>query len=206
MATALTLVYAKHCPYAHRAWLAAEELGLDYIPKETSIKAGEKPAWFTDLYKSALGANEGSDGKVPVLIDGDFILAESSVVVNYLFNKYGSTASNKSADLLVAPSPFQQAHIEIYVDQVLNGKLVPANHGLIMAKSPDALLEKTQALLTAVAAVSAAYEKFGGPYFLGDKVTFADLVTWPIISRMGVAAHYRGFVVPDEPRFAAFHR
>ena len=42
------------------------ELGVAYETKETEIKPGAKPEWFTKLYHSALGANEGSDGKVGV--------------------------------------------------------------------------------------------------------------------------------------------
>lgn len=58
------------CPLAH--WLhcaspciiptplqTMEELGIEYEIKETSIKAGDKPAWFTELYQRSLGANEG---------------------------------------------------------------------------------------------------------------------------------------------------
>jgi hypothetical protein len=64
MASELVLHTNHICPFAQRAWLTLEELGVPYRQQIVSIAAGEKDPAFTELYQKALGANEGSDGKV----------------------------------------------------------------------------------------------------------------------------------------------
>jgi glutathione S-transferase len=91
---------------------AAEEIKLPYNLKETPIKAGEKPEWFTNLYKSALGADPASDGKVPILVDGPFILTESAVIVEYLIGKYGSPDT-----VATIIDPEQRARTTIFGEQ-----------------------------------------------------------------------------------------
>jgi glutathione S-transferase len=54
--------------------------------------------------------------------------------------------------------------------------------------------------------VAKAYEPRGGPYFLGERASLADIMVYPWIARLGVLQHYRGFIVPEEPQYAAFHR
>jgi hypothetical protein len=48
-----------------------------YEFKEASLS--NKPAWFTEIYRQAVGA-EDHDGAVPVIVDGDFTLAESAII------------------------------------------------------------------------------------------------------------------------------
>jgi glutathione S-transferase len=72
------------CPFAHRAWLALELAGAAYEKVDVTIAAGKKEPHFTETYQRSLGANEGSDGKVPVIVDGDFALCESTPVAAYI--------------------------------------------------------------------------------------------------------------------------
>ena len=68
------------CPFAQRVWLALLETETPHEYIVVSIKPGEKSPFFTETYRSALGADITSDGKVPVLVDGDTVLTESAVV------------------------------------------------------------------------------------------------------------------------------
>ena len=68
----LTFINNRLCPYGHRAWLVLLELGIPFEEKIATIKAGEKEPWFTEIYQKALGAQEGSDGKVPVIDDDGY--------------------------------------------------------------------------------------------------------------------------------------
>lgn len=68
------------CPFAQRAWLALLETNTSY--EEIIVSLKEKTPFFTETYLKALGADLKSDGKVPVLIDGDFILTESAVIAD----------------------------------------------------------------------------------------------------------------------------
>lgn len=203
-----TLVNNVVCPFAHRAWLTAEFLAphCPYERKETAITAGQKPAWFTELYQRALGANEGSDGKVPVLQDGDFVLCESAVVAEYIATKYGAAAGLK----LMPELPEQRARYQIFLEQAI-GPFVKAFYTLLMAQGDEAVAKAAEEMRTAAARVSTFYTASqkaagnSGPFFFGPEPTLADICLYPWISRQSVLTHYRGFSVPAEERFAAYH-
>jgi hypothetical protein len=74
-------------------------------------------------------------------------------------------------------------------------------------------------MLSALKAISAAYEGSGGPFFLGPKPSYADFHWFPWAHRfarcrmmlnsgyhkqhrLGVLKHYRNFSVPSTPEFA----
>lgn len=202
--SALTLVSSKICPFAHRAWLTLEELGTPYTFKETSIAPGTKPAWFTEVYQKSLGAAPGSDGKVPVLVEGEYdapslILAESSIIAEYVAEKYGPQSG------LLPATPFERAETALFLSQNL-GAYTSAFYGLLMAQDPEAQAKQKTALLAACAGISEVYGRHGGPFLLGSRITLGDINFWPFVERLSVNAHYRGFVVPDEPAYANFHK
>ena len=72
----LTLYYGSGSPYAWRAQLALEHKALPYELKVLSFAAGDtrKPEFL------ALNPRH----RVPVLVDGDFVLWESHAIVQYL--------------------------------------------------------------------------------------------------------------------------
>lgn len=74
--TTLTLYVDHHwiSPYALSAFVALEEKGLSYSVKEVSLPKKEH-------HQAAYGAHTG---RVPALQHGDFWLAESSAIVEYL--------------------------------------------------------------------------------------------------------------------------
>lgn len=76
----ITFYYASGSPYAWRVWLALEHKGLDYALKLLSFDKG-------DLQQPDFVALNPRQ-KVPVLVEGDFTLRESTVIVEYLDDKY----------------------------------------------------------------------------------------------------------------------
>ncbi len=66
--------------------------------------------------------------------------------------------------------------------------------------------DNREQLLRVIRGISAQYEKSGGPYFLGGKLSMADIQWFPFVHRMPILAHYRGFAVPDTAEYAAYHR
>ena len=77
---ALTLYYGSGSPYAWRVQLALEQKALPYELKVLSFSAGDtrKPEFV------ALNPRH----RVPVLVDGDFVLYESNAIVEYLDEAY----------------------------------------------------------------------------------------------------------------------
>ena len=64
-----------------RAHWTAHELGLDYQSKLIGPRTGEtRTPEFTAL---------NAKGKIPVLVDGGFVLTESAAIVTYLADTYG---------------------------------------------------------------------------------------------------------------------
>ena len=76
----ITLYYGSGSPYAWRAQFALEHKALPYERKVLSFSAGDtrKPEFL------ALNPRH----RVPVIVDGDFVLYESNAVVEYLDEAY----------------------------------------------------------------------------------------------------------------------
>jgi glutathione S-transferase len=72
--------YASGSPYAWRVWLALERKGVPYHLKTLSFDAG-------DLKTPEYGALNPRR-RVPVLVDGDFVLAESAAIVEYIEDRW----------------------------------------------------------------------------------------------------------------------
>lgn len=205
--TVVELTTSKICPFAHRAWLTLHELGIPHVIKETSIAKGEKPAWFTAKYLSAIGSDQASDGKVPVLEvrregEAPFILAESDVITDYLANANVMAGGGAA---IMASSPEARAKAAIFVSQV-GSKLVGSFYAVLSSENKEALTAARVKFDAALAAISAAYEAKGGPFFEGDRITTTDVLIWPWLSRLGVLTHFRGVDIPAGPEYAALQR
>ena len=78
------LYYGSGSPYAWRVWLALEHKGIPYHLKTVSFDAG-------DLKTAEFGALNPRR-RVPVLVDDDFVLTESAVIVEYIEDRWPSDA------------------------------------------------------------------------------------------------------------------
>jgi glutathione S-transferase len=72
MQNKLVLVLHKVCPFAQRSWITAIEKGVPFDLKEVSLK--DKEEYFKETYKKSFPNDPNSDGKVPILIDGETVL------------------------------------------------------------------------------------------------------------------------------------
>jgi glutathione S-transferase len=73
----ITLYDADRCPYCARVRIALAEKGIEYETVEVDLD--DRPAWIYD--KNPLG-------RVPVLEEDTFVLAESAVIDEYLDDRY----------------------------------------------------------------------------------------------------------------------
>jgi len=73
----LTLYDAPRCPYCARARIVLAEKGVEY--ETVAIDLSDRPGWLYD---------KNPTGKVPVLEDDGWVLAESAVIAEYLNERY----------------------------------------------------------------------------------------------------------------------
>jgi glutathione S-transferase len=76
---------------------------------------------------------------------------------------------------------------------------------LITSQEEEVQASARKDLLAAIASISSAYTHYSGPYFLGSRLSSADIQLWPFVARLLVLGHYRDFSVPQSHEYAAFH-
>ena len=86
----LHLISHELCPYVQRVAIALAEKNVDFVRRD--IDLGNKPTWFLAI--SPLG-------KTPVLQDGNKVIFESAVILEYL--------EETQANELLPPSPHERA-------------------------------------------------------------------------------------------------
>lgn len=134
------------CPFAQRAWIAAEEVGVPYQyievnpyrvdPKEAggytkqSLSLSEKQAMMPDFMETS------PRGLVPAILDhgGGQHIWESSVVVEYLDQVYSGNKQTPSP--LMTPFPESRALIRIYVDHCTS-RIQKSYYTFLMAQTTE---------------------------------------------------------------------
>jgi len=180
MSASITLVANKICPFAHRAWITAREKGLEFELREVSLK--NKEPYFTETYHKAYAHDPSSDGKVPILIHGDNILAESDLISWYLAETFSSGTE------LIPKDPFQRAKLRHFIAEY-PGKVIGAFYAFKdfhtkPKEAQEASLQKWSAGLKAL------NDQIVGPYVLGDQFTLADILIYPWFERATVLEAY----------------
>lgn len=121
MSSKVTLVTNKICPFAHRAWITLREKKVDHELREVSLT--EKEPHFTEIYHKAYAHDPSSNGKVPVLIHGDHVLAESDLISWYVAETFDSGSH------LIPKDTFERAKMRHFIGEV-PGKVIGGFYGL----------------------------------------------------------------------------
>ncbi|BDA48821.1 probable glutathione S-transferase U26 [Coccomyxa sp. Obi] len=175
------------CPFAQRAWLTLEELGVPYDHKLAD--PANKPKEFTDLYASIVQNTEDS-AKVPTIIDGDNKLTESLVVVEYLDAKYGG-------DKPILPrDPAELAKVKLFAE-LFTSKFQGPFFKILRSSSDEEVAQLTKDFehnLEVLDKFIRASGSSGSPgYFLGSTYSYAETVTTPFLRRAQVTLpHFKG--------------
>lgn len=82
----MDLYQAEWCPDSHRVRQRLTELGLDF----GALQVAPEPELRDDM-RDAVGADE-----IPVLVDGDEIVAGADEIMGYLDRRYGSTPAGEA--------------------------------------------------------------------------------------------------------------
>jgi glutathione S-transferase len=158
MASSITLVTNKICPFAHRAWIAAREKGLDIELREVSLK--NKEPYFTEIYHKAYAHDPSSDGKVPILIHGNNILAESDLVSWYISETF-STGTE-----LIPKDIFQRAKMRHFIAEYPS-KVIGGFYGFMGYHSKPKEAQQT-AIEKCNDALQILNDRIVGPFVLGE--------------------------------------
>ena len=150
-------------------WMLAE-LDLPYERRPITSRSGETltPA-YTRLNPSQ---------KIPTLQDGDFVLAESAAIVNYLGSAYGA-----ARDLCPPVNPRERARYDqwcffVMMELDANTLYVIRKHEdlhAIYGEAPNALQAARDGFVRQAQA-AAVRLKAGGPYVLGENFSGADIL------------------------------
>jgi RNA polymerase-associated protein len=93
----LTLYDADRCPYCARARIALAEKGIDH--EVVPVDLANRPAWIYE---------KNETGRVPVLEEGAWILPESSVILEYIEERYPEPA-------LLPADPAERALARVWI-------------------------------------------------------------------------------------------
>ena len=166
----ITLYDADRCPYCARVRIVLAEKGVDY--ETTVVDLDDRPAWLYE--KNPLG-------RVPVIEEDTFVLAESAVINEYLEERY------PEPPLLPAdPAARALARMQIFRFDELSGPYYALRRGEHGARERlDSQLAQLDALLEAQ------------PFLTGSRFGLADIAYVPWILRA------RDRMDVDVARFAA---
>ncbi|KAF9586444.1 hypothetical protein BGW38_004871 [Lunasporangiospora selenospora] len=195
----ITLYSNKLCPYAARTVIALEETGHPHETVEIDILT-PRPEWYLKEINPY--------GQVPALkIDGQQILLESLITAEYVIDLHPEFG-------LMPKDPLQLAQTR-YLIHHYNNRTVPLIHNATASKDGSQATQLRQELLVELKKVNelllhrnlgqtnvsndSANNNAEGPFFLGEKFTFADLILGSLLARFFLidALH------PDLPSFQA---
>ncbi len=158
----IRLYSSERCPYAQRTRIVLHEKGIPH--EHVEIDLDKKPADFHLI---------SPYGKVPVLVDGETRVYESSIINEYLDEKYPETP-------LMPKDPAKRAHVRVWID-FANTRVSPALFKV--ARGSDE--ERTSALLV----LRGHFETLShvvdaGPWLAGEEVTLAEATYAPYFQRL----------------------
>ena len=169
---------------AFRALWVAKELGIDY--QHFPIEIGDAGARTPEFL--AINPN----GRLPVIVDGDFVLFESLAITMYLAKKHGTgtlyLAKKHSPGRLYPGTLEGEARAWQWslwaVTEVDRGVNIWSLHAVRLPPEEQDLAKRAEALKVLVAPFKVLDAAVSGrPYLLGDDFTVADLNVAAVISR-----------------------
>lgn len=174
--------YGSGSPFAWRVQLALEEKGLAYEPVLLSFSQGE--------HKTPEHLARHPHGKVPALADGDLVLYESTVIVEYLDDRWpdSSLLPHLPADRAVVR--LEEHEATIYFAEAFRALARQVFFTPEAERDPAVVREGREALARQLDHLERRASSRGGEFVAGRTLTRADLAWLPFVEiaeRTGVA-------------------
>ncbi|KYG70576.1 hypothetical protein AZI85_01140 [Bdellovibrio bacteriovorus] len=157
-------IYGSPMSSAGRCYWMLEELGVPYEAMPLNMSEKE--------HKSEAFLKLNPNGKIPVIVDGDFVLWESMAITNYLAKKFESPLAAKN---LQEESLIQQWSLwglidfqEPAVNWMIQELFVPAEH-----RNHQIIENAKKALPRVLEVLNRGLE--GKTYLVGNRFTVADV-------------------------------
>lgn len=170
----IVLYYGSGSPFAWRVQLALEHKALPYELKVLSFAAGDtrKPEFL------ALNPRH----RVPVLVDGDFVLYESNAIVEYLEEAYPATGAPLFPGDTRTRALTRRLILE--VDNYFDEAVDPVIEQAFYSKPEERDAKKLQAGRDAVIAEYALFTKAMRGDYLAGQLSAADYAFYPLVAFM----------------------
>ncbi len=178
------ILWGAGTPRTLRAHWMLRELNLEYESRPIGSRSGETQT------PSFLAINPSR--KIPVLQDGDFVLAESAAIVNYLAATYGN-------DLLPQPGTRERALYDqwcffIMMELDANTLYIIRRHEDLKAVYGEAENAVKAAKRCFEEQAQAAAQRLGrGPHAMGERFTGGDI----LLTTGLTGARRRGIPLPE---------
>ncbi|KAM0210773.1 hypothetical protein ACHAQD_010510 [Fusarium lateritium] len=172
-------LYTNHkCPFAHRAHITLEELGLPFKEEIIDLDTPRSPEYL----------QINPRGLVPTIIHNGQTITESTIVAQFLVDAYPNTLLPASSD---RNGPLVRARIGFFTDTYSNKVQSHIGKAIYRAKTDDEINEATDDILAGILKEIEPLLKDAAPFFGGsDKLTFAEATPFVIrlltLSKHGV--------------------
>jgi glutathione S-transferase len=173
----IELYWASGSPYAWRVMLTLEHKRVPYQSHLLSFSNGDtKSDWFRAL---------NPRGRVPVLRDGSYVLAESLAIMAYLDRKFPAEPLFGRTNEEAGRVQFAISEYSAYVDPAVEGFIIPLYFGGASERAEE-LVKHAATLHEELAVLDAQLRAH--PYLGSDAATAADFVWFPHIKSLERAA------------------
>lgn len=168
----ILLYYGSGSPYAWRVQLALEHKALPYERKVLSFSAGDtrKPEFL------ALNPRH----RVPVLLDGDFVMYESNAIVEYLDEAYPATGAPLFPGDVRTRALVRRLIMEVdnYFDDAIDPLTTQAFARKPEERDPKEITRGRQAVVEEIALFTKAMR---GDFLVGP-LSAADFALYPMVA------------------------
>ena len=181
------IVWGAGTPRTLRAHWMLHEIGLAYERRPIGSRSGET--------QSALFSAMNPSRKIPVLQDGDFVLAESGAIVNYLAETYGSAQALIPKAATRERALYDQWCFFVMMELDANTLYIMRRHEdlkNVYGEAPNAL-KAARECFGQQAQAAAQRLALAGSYALGEHFTGADVLLTTCLT----GALRRGIALPD---------
>ncbi|KDQ60352.1 hypothetical protein JAAARDRAFT_77452 [Jaapia argillacea MUCL 33604] len=198
----ITLFGSCFCPFVQRAWVAFEYLDIPYRVNE--VDPYKKPQELLEVSPKGLVLGLKLHKYEPPRA-----LNESTVIMEYLED----IAVHSTQRSLLPPTsePYARALVRLQADHV-NRNLVPSFYRYLQSQDASDQIETGKEFLTALEQLAHQFERAEkeepqalGLWKDGGELGWTDVMAGPWLFRASnVLKHYRGFELPEGPKFRAY--